>query len=104
MSTPRLIQFVGHYAGRTGAPRLLLRLLVWVRDRNLARTRLHLKTGGPLVDEYRRVAPTTLDHDKSKQSRLSRLASKVYRSESSATKLDLEQVSLLFANTVVPLE
>jgi glycosyltransferase involved in cell wall biosynthesis len=49
--------FVGHEASRTGAPMMLLHLLRWLRANTRHELALALQEGGPLLDEYRAVAP-----------------------------------------------
>src|SRR5262249_30196627 len=52
----RKLLFVGHEATRTGAPRILLALMEAFERLTDAELFLVLERGGPLLDEYRRVA------------------------------------------------
>ncbi len=56
----RTVTFVGHDASRTGAPVVLGSMLRWLSREGEPGVRLVLIRGGPLLDEYRRVAPTEL--------------------------------------------
>lgn len=51
---------VAHAADRTGPPLALLRLLRWARDHSPMRFEVALLAGGPLLDEFAAVAPTTV--------------------------------------------
>jgi glycosyltransferase involved in cell wall biosynthesis len=52
------VLFLGHDAGRTGAPIVLLHLLRWLRAHADLDLSVLLVDGGPLEDEYRALAPT----------------------------------------------
>jgi glycosyltransferase involved in cell wall biosynthesis len=51
---------VGHDAGRQGAPRVMLDMLDWFRGNSDLRFEVILHMGGPLLDEFQKVAPTTV--------------------------------------------
>ena len=55
-----VIAFLGHNASRTGAPIVLLDLIRWLRRETGLRSELRLLAGGPLVDDYREVVPTSV--------------------------------------------
>lgn len=52
--------FIGHEASLTGAPKLLLGWLEWLRDSGKLDGELWLNRGGPLIDEYRAILPVTV--------------------------------------------
>jgi glycosyltransferase involved in cell wall biosynthesis len=52
------VLFVGHFAGRTGAPMVLLHLLRWLRQNTGLEFEVLLRQGGPPEAEYATVAPT----------------------------------------------
>jgi glycosyltransferase involved in cell wall biosynthesis len=52
------VLFLGHVATRTGAPLLLLELMRWLSARQIITPSLLLWQGGPLEEEYGRVAAT----------------------------------------------
>lgn len=54
----RRVRFLGHSAGRTGAPIVLLHFLRWLREHTDWSFELTLFDGGELVAEYQRVCPT----------------------------------------------
>jgi glycosyltransferase involved in cell wall biosynthesis len=54
------VVFLGHNASRTGAPIALLHLLRWLNRNTALRSELLLLAGGPLVDAYRHVVPTSV--------------------------------------------
>lgn len=56
------VLFLGNYAERTGAPTSLLRLLKWFHDCSPLSAGALLGTGGPLLDEYKAVAPVWVWH------------------------------------------
>ena len=62
------ILFVGHDASRTGAPIVLLQLLRWLKTNTDLHFGVLLGHGGPLVDEYRSLAPTWVVSDVVEQS------------------------------------
>lgn len=55
---PPEVLFVGHEATRTGAPLMLLHFLRWLRAETDLSFEIVLLDGGPLVAEFREVAPT----------------------------------------------
>jgi glycosyltransferase involved in cell wall biosynthesis len=52
------VVFVGHEATRTGAPGALLHIVRWFRANTSIDFRIVLLEGGPVVDDFRAVAPT----------------------------------------------
>ncbi|MBX3314798.1 MAG: glycosyltransferase family 4 protein [Actinobacteria bacterium] len=54
---PRVL-FVSHEASRTGAPMVLLHLLRWIRANTEMDFEILLLSGGPMVEEFRALAPT----------------------------------------------
>jgi len=56
-STKKVL-FISHDAGRTGAPLLLLVLLRWLKDNSDLEFSILLRAGGPLVEDFRALAPT----------------------------------------------
>ncbi|MEX0768739.1 MAG: glycosyltransferase family 4 protein [Microthrixaceae bacterium] len=63
MNLPSLsptLTFVGHDASRTGAPVMLLSFLRWLQQQDVQGTQLLLLSGGPLYQDYCKVAPTQL--------------------------------------------
>ncbi len=53
------VLFVSHDASRTGAPRVLLEFLRWLRDHADIEPHVLLLAGGDLSDEFAALAPTT---------------------------------------------
>ena len=58
MTRRRTILFLNHSASRNGASLLLLHLLQWLRANTDFRLEVLSDGGGPLIDEFRAVAPT----------------------------------------------
>ncbi len=54
------ILFIGHSAGRTGAPLILLNLLRWIKEKDLFPFEILLKTDGVLRPQYEKLAPTEI--------------------------------------------
>jgi glycosyltransferase involved in cell wall biosynthesis len=52
------VTFVGHDASRTGAPVMLCSFLRWLQAEGIQGVELALLAAGPLLSEYREVAPT----------------------------------------------
>jgi glycosyltransferase involved in cell wall biosynthesis len=63
MSAPDRVLFLGHAAERTGPPLILLELLRWIRAHTELEPGVVLIEGGPLLEEYRAVAPTWILQD-----------------------------------------
>lgn len=59
MTAPLPLLFLGHDAGPTGAPRVLLTFLQWLKAQGVA-FEIVLRDGGALVPEYSALAPTTV--------------------------------------------
>lgn len=59
LGSPRVL-FVSHEATRTGAPMMLLHFLRWLRANTDLAFEVLLLAGGPLVPEFRALAPTRL--------------------------------------------
>lgn len=57
MSPQLRVTYVGHDASRTGAPILMAAMLRWLRAGDRCEVRVVLRRGGPLVSEYRALAP-----------------------------------------------
>ena len=58
------ILFLGHDASQTGAPRLLLHFLSWLKANSSAKCTVVLGKAGPLESEFRELASTTIvDHE-----------------------------------------
>ena len=60
MSLRPSVLFISHSAGRTGAPILLLHFLRWFKVHTTIPFQILLKEGGPLIQEFRSLAPTTI--------------------------------------------
>lgn len=60
MSERTPILFVSHEGTRTGAPMMLLHFLRWVREHGTIEPRIALLRGGPLVEEFAELGPTTV--------------------------------------------
>lgn len=54
------VLFLSHYAGRTGAPVMLLRLVTWLRDHTELPFEVVHRRGGELLEDFQRVADTSL--------------------------------------------
>jgi len=55
-----MILFLSHYAGRTGAPMVLLSLLQWLKENtSLTFETIHLQDGN-LLTEFQKIGPTTI--------------------------------------------
>lgn len=54
------ILFIGHSAGYTGAPIVLLRLINWISQNTDFQIRILLKDNGPLRASYEKIAPVTI--------------------------------------------
>jgi glycosyltransferase involved in cell wall biosynthesis len=54
------ILFVSHEGTRTGAPMMLLHFLRWVREHASIEPEIALLRGGPLVEEFAELGPTTV--------------------------------------------
>jgi glycosyltransferase involved in cell wall biosynthesis len=57
-SRPKKILFIGHSAGRTGAPIILLTFLQWLRRNDDAQFDVRIVEGGPLLTEFEAIAST----------------------------------------------
>jgi glycosyltransferase involved in cell wall biosynthesis len=60
--TPKIV-FTGHEASRTGAPLILLRLMEAIQALTGAELYLILERGGPLLDDYQRIAHVFVNHN-----------------------------------------
>jgi glycosyltransferase involved in cell wall biosynthesis len=58
LKTDHKVLFLGHDAGLTGAPLLLLELIKWLKANSTIRTSLLLKRGGEIQAAYQEVTPT----------------------------------------------
>ena len=61
----KTILFVGHSAGYTGAPIVLLRLVTWIKQNTDFETRILLKDNGPLKASYEKISPVIIYHQES---------------------------------------
>jgi glycosyltransferase involved in cell wall biosynthesis len=52
------VLFIGHYAGRTGAPFVLLHFLRWLREHSEIDFEVLLRHGGELLGDFEAIAPT----------------------------------------------
>lgn len=103
--------FVGHEASRTGAPLMFLYFLRWLREHTDLRFEIVLVEGGPLVEAFAEVAPTTVladlrDHPLSKAlvaARLDRQAAMVRGALARRRLAHLRGVSTVYCNSVVSL-
>lgn len=60
MSERTRILFVSHEASRTGAPMMLLHFLRWVREHAAIEPQIAVLRGGPLVEEFAELGPTSV--------------------------------------------
>lgn len=60
MSERTRILFVSHEGTRTGAPMMLLHFLRWLREHAAVEPEIALLRGGPLVEEFADLGPTTV--------------------------------------------
>lgn len=57
---PDQILFLGHNAGRTGAPIVFLNFLRWFKEQDIIPFQILLREGGSLASEYQALAPVTI--------------------------------------------
>lgn len=105
-TTPKVL-FLGHDAGRTGAPILLLHFLRWLAENTEIRFEILLRREGPLVPEYRAIAPTQLLRHRRQPPFRARLARLVFGRDSPRWAgahlprlYPREEYPLIYANTV----
>lgn len=55
------VAFIGHHAGRYGAPMVLLHLLRWMRANGKVDFDVHIVEGGALLKDYAETAPVVLN-------------------------------------------
>jgi len=101
------VLFIGHSAGRTGAPLVLLNLLKWLKEHSNIDIEVLLRTGGELQTAYKTLAPTTLYNP----SLTNRVMSGLYRRLNGNLKtfylrrghlrhLNKSSIGLIFSNTI----
>jgi glycosyltransferase involved in cell wall biosynthesis len=88
------IVFVSHDAANSGAQRILVNLIEWLRDNRGVRPRIVLRRGGSLTPEFRRLG-SVLEIDSS-------LGSKWERTKEELISFCGESNSLIYVNTLVP--
>src|SRR5215218_5593496 len=103
------ILFIGHDAGRTGAPFVLLHLLEWLREREPELTiDLHLLRGGELVDRYGKTVDKLTIEEAAESSFAARQIERVSKRIGIAPKAKVEVPSgdyeLVVGNTVATLQ
>ena len=59
-SAAKKIMVLGHDASRTGAPIFLLHFTHWLQSHGGMEIEIVLKNGGPLLEEFQKIAPTTV--------------------------------------------
>ena len=101
------ILFIGHSAGLTGAPLVLLNLLKWLKGHSTIDFEVLLRTGGELQTAYKMLAPTRLYEP----SLNNRILSKLYRHLNRNLKafylrkgrlrhFNQSSIGLIFSNTI----
>jgi len=105
------ILFLGHDAGRTGAPLLLLALISWIKNNSDLRMELLLKSGGPLEQDYSKQIPIGIWSEKIRKYNFGFMRAWLRRArimkweDPSWNKLYLpEEYPVVYANTVVTLD
>jgi glycosyltransferase involved in cell wall biosynthesis len=88
------IVFVSHDAANSGAQRILINLIEWLRDNRGVRPRIVLRRGGSLAPEFRRLG-SVLEMDSS-------LGSNWERTKEELISFCSESNSLIYVNTLVP--
>jgi len=93
------ILFVGHYAGHTGAPIILLRLITWLKENTNLGLKVLLKSDGPLKSLYETIAPVSIY---SKPGTESRLKSRLFGIVKNELKKNYppSSIDLIFTNTI----
>ena len=99
------ILFISHDASRTGAPIVLLNLLKWLNENSEIQTHILLKSGGPLVDEFRSIGKTYLWQTPAvKPTIIRRIINKILIPETHQQKtinqIKKEAYDLIYANSV----
>ncbi|HYF45475.1 MAG TPA: glycosyltransferase [Acidimicrobiales bacterium] len=102
------VVFCGHDATRTGAPLVLLYFLRWLREHTDLTFEVVLVDGGPLVDDFRALAPTRVlaelrDHAVSRalgRAGLSRLAATARSVQARVLLRRLRKVRTVYCNSI----
>jgi len=104
------ILFIGHYAGLTGAPIILLRLLKWMNENTKLELSVLLKQDGPLKAAYEKIAPVavypqiTSQKSTTSKSRFKLLTSLLTAKDKGKSKIieqyPINSIDLIFANTI----
>ncbi|HJU62573.1 MAG TPA: glycoside hydrolase family 99-like domain-containing protein, partial [Candidatus Binatia bacterium] len=89
------IVFVSHDANNSGAQRILINLIEWLRDNRDVRPRIVLRRDGPLAPEFRRLG-SVLEIDSSSS------GSRWERTKEELISFCGESNSLIYVNTLVP--
>lgn len=111
MATNHLIQpkvlFIGHSAGLTGAPLVLLNLLKWIKEHSKINFEVLLRTGGELQTAYKKLTPTRLYEPSFNNRVLSRLYRHLNRNlkafylrKGRLHHFNKSSISLIFSNTI----
>ncbi len=104
------ILFIGHYAGYTGAPIILLRLMKWLKENSDIDFEIILKCDGVLRAEYEKLSPVIIYHAPQKekdiltQNFINRIktyfSDKRQQPEYLKQKYPIGSVDLIFSNTI----
>ncbi len=108
---PEKILFISHDATRTGAPLVLLSLCRWLRQHTAVDFEILLLAYGPLLDDFKRVAPTFVVEDVSGRHRRGpRIVHRLLRRgnehwlERTHAKLAARGYTAIYGNTIVTIE
>ena len=101
------ILFIGHSAGLTGAPIVLLNLLKWLKEHSKINFEVLLRTGGELQTAYKKLAPTRLYEPSLNNRVLSRLYRRLnqnlkasYLRKGRLHHFNKSSIGLIFSNTI----
>ncbi len=101
-----MILIIGHDASLTGAPKFLLHFSQWLRSEKNEKLLIVLRNGGPLINEYKKVAPVFIWNTPYVSSPFSiRLRNKITNFYSRRKKRFLKKIKnlpidFIFCNTV----
>jgi len=101
----RQILFIGHSAGRTGAPIVLLHLLRWLKVHTNISFQILLREGGELEPEFKALAPVWVLNRKGIVRKATRclglelMADRLYLT-SLKRRLQKEEIALIYSNTI----
>jgi glycosyltransferase involved in cell wall biosynthesis len=105
--TPRSILFIGHSAGLTGAPLVLLNFLKWLKNNSDIRFNILLREGGALEADFRSLGPVTVlatGIRRLRGGRLERLGLRYFFDRMDARQLrhqfHVGEIGLIYSNTV----